>query len=371
MAIFEFTQSAIRKIDETTFSAAGIKERADLQRLLRSNVDVVSPDTLIIAEEFGEWEDSRRRIDLLGLDLEANLVVIELKRTEDGGHMELQAIRYAAMVSTLTFDKVLGIYTGYLRRNGKETEARASILGFLGWEDPDEELFAQDVRIVLASAEFSKELTTAVMWLNDHGLDIRCVRMQPYNDHGRLLVDVQQVIPLPEAATYQVQLRQKEQRGREERAERYGIRKKFWQGLLVRAAAKTNLHANISPGESNWIGATSGMRGLSFNYVIRQDEGTVELYIDRGAEEAEANKRLFDRLRGHKEEIERAFGGELSWQRLDDKRGCRIAYTVTTGGWKSDESKWPVVQDAMIDGMVRLERALKPEIASLRTEFSA
>ena len=63
---------------------------------------------------------------------------------------------------------------------------------------------------VLAAAEFSKEITTTVMWLNDdYGLDIQCVRLRPYNDAGRLLIDVQQVIPLPEAASYQVQLREK------------------------------------------------------------------------------------------------------------------------------------------------------------------
>ena len=60
---------------------------------------------------------------------------------------------------------------------------------------------------------------------------------------------------------------------------------------------KTSLHANISPGEYNWIGVSSGMRGLNFNYVIRQDEGTVELYIDRGAEEDEMRTSgSFDRL---------------------------------------------------------------------------
>ena len=37
----------------------------------------------MIAEEFGEWEDCRRRIDLLGIDKGANLVVIELKRDEE------------------------------------------------------------------------------------------------------------------------------------------------------------------------------------------------------------------------------------------------------------------------------------------------
>ena len=57
-----------------------------------------------------------------------------------------------------------------------------------------------------------------------------------------------QVLPLPEAAAYQVLVREKEQRGRQERAERYGIRKRFWQRLLFRAATKTPIHANIYRG---------------------------------------------------------------------------------------------------------------------------
>jgi Domain of unknown function (DUF4268) len=257
-----------------------------------------------------------------------------------------------------------------LQRIGSEINARASILEFLDWDEADEDRFAQDVGIVLASAEFSKELTTAVMWLNDHGLDIRCVRLQPYNDNGRLLVDVQQVIPLPEAAAYQVRVREKEQRGRQDRAERYGIRRRFWEGLLARAVTRTSLHANISPTEHHWVGASSGMRGLGFNYVIRQGEGSVELYIDRGPDNTATNKRLFDWLLDHKEEIERAFGSELSWQRLDQKQSCRVSSTVAIGGWKSDESKWPEVQEAMIDRMVRLEKALKPQIANLKTEIT-
>jgi RecB family endonuclease NucS len=93
MAIYEMTPTQIRRIDDTTFDEVGRTERGDLQRLLRAQIDVISPDCLVIAEEFCDWEESNRRIDLLALDKEANLVVIELKRTEDGGHMELQAIR--------------------------------------------------------------------------------------------------------------------------------------------------------------------------------------------------------------------------------------------------------------------------------------
>jgi RecB family endonuclease NucS len=98
MAIFEVTADRLIELPPTTFATHGFRERGDLQRLLRAQADIIAPDVLVISEEFGDWEDSRRRIDLLGIDKQANLVVVELKRTDDGGHMELQAIRYAAMV---------------------------------------------------------------------------------------------------------------------------------------------------------------------------------------------------------------------------------------------------------------------------------
>ena len=110
MAIYQLTSEGLQSIKKVSFSDAGFKEREHLQQLLKQQVEVIAPDTLVISEEFGNWEDSRRRIDLLGIDKQANLVVIELKRTEDGGHMELQAIRYAAMVSAMTFDNAVDVF---------------------------------------------------------------------------------------------------------------------------------------------------------------------------------------------------------------------------------------------------------------------
>jgi hypothetical protein len=219
MTIYEFEPNQIVELNKTTFGAVNLHERRDLQRLLRENIAVIAPGTLVIAEEYSQWDDSRRRIDLLGIDQSANLVVIELKRTEDGGHMELQAIRYAAMVSTMTFDQAVGSYDHYLRQTGKDgVDARSSLLAFLGWDAPDHDQFAQDVKIVLASAEFSLELTTAVLWLNEREIDIRCVRLQPYVLADHVLVDVQQIIPPPEAAEYQVRVREKVRMEREARA---------------------------------------------------------------------------------------------------------------------------------------------------------
>ena len=160
-----------------------------------------------------------------------------------------------------------------------------------------------------------------------------------------------------------MQLREKEQVGRKKRAERYDVRLKFWEGLVAVARSRRTRHANIKPGSYHWLGASSGIRGLGFNYVIVQEYGIAELYIDRG--EAEENKRIFDQLHARKEEIEKKFGGTLSWERLDAKRACRIKHMIERGGYRSPEQQWPEIQAEMVDTMTRLETALKPALDSL------
>lgn len=217
MAIYSFSENSLLKIDKTTFNSEGILERRHLQAALKHQISVIAPDCLLIAEEFSEWTDSLRRIDLLAVDRAGTLVVIELKRTETGEHMELQALRYAAMVSTLTFVRAVQIYQKYLNSMGYEINAENSLLEFLGWDEAHEEDFALDVRIILVSSDFSKELTTSVMWLNERNIDIRCVRFIPHKFNNQILIDVQQIIPLPEVESYQVKIKQQSEERRESR----------------------------------------------------------------------------------------------------------------------------------------------------------
>lgn len=217
MALYNLSDKDLVKLEATTFSEEGIKEREDLQRILKSSIDIIAPGVFVIAEEFGEWAGSQRRIDLLAIDQEANLVVIELKRTQDGGHMELQALRYASMISNMTFKRATEVYADHFCE-GDYTAAESAILKFLGWDEASESDFAGDVRIVLASGEFSRELTTSVLWLNEKGLDIQCVRMKPYRGDTGLLVNIERVIPLPEAEEFQIGVREKRQKQRIEKS---------------------------------------------------------------------------------------------------------------------------------------------------------
>ncbi|MEV7428319.1 hypothetical protein AB0N29_01760 [Nocardioides sp. NPDC092400] len=206
---------ALAEVRRTTFADQGIQERSHLQAALRDHIELLGPDLMVIGEEFGDFEGANRRIDLLCLGRDARLVVVELKRTADGGHMELQALRYAAMVSTMTFDQVVRTLARYRSLRGlsdhSEETAESDLVEWLESDSDANPAIAREVGIVLASENFSQEITTTVLWLNEfHGFDIRCVRLSPYELGERLLLDVQQVIPLPEASSYTVRVREKE-----------------------------------------------------------------------------------------------------------------------------------------------------------------
>jgi hypothetical protein len=152
-------------------------------------------------------------------------------------------------------------------------------------------------------------------------------------------------------------------RAKDEFEERYDARRRWWSALVARPEAK--MHAHITPGRYSWIGTSSGIRGLQFIYTVTQNECTAELYIDRGEGAAAENKAIFDQLFAHKAEIDTAFGGPLSWDRLDDKRACRIRVRVP-GGYRSPEEEWPSIQVAQVSAMSRLITALKPSLGALK-----
>jgi uncharacterized protein with ParB-like and HNH nuclease domain len=148
-------------------------------------------------------------------------------------------------------------------------------------------------------------------------------------------------------------------------SQRHHARFAFWTDLLARAKERTDLHASISPSHENWIGTGTGVRGLTLNYVANMDRGRVELYIDRGKGADDENNAIFDRLYASREQIEEAFKGRLEWQRLDQRRACRICSTIANGGRDTVDGRDELLSD-LVDRMVRLERALRPHIATLR-----
>ena len=149
---------------------------------------------------------------------------------------------------------------------------------------------------------------------------------------------------------------------KKEMAEAERQRYRFFEALLDRAKAKTQLHANVSPGKHNWVAAGVGIAGITFNYVVRQRDARIELYID--TQDRDENQRVFAALRAKRERIERAFGSSLDWDTKELRRACRVQKTYKTGGYL-DEDDWPDVHQELTEGMAGLESALRPYLKEL------
>ncbi len=122
--------------------------------------------------------------------------------------MELQAIRYAAMVSRMTFQRAIRIFQAFLDKSGNSRDARSELLNWLTASEIPRDDTVLDVRIVLVSADFKKELTTAVLWLREWELDIRCVKVAPHADGDGIILEVQEIVPLKETSEYQISIRE-------------------------------------------------------------------------------------------------------------------------------------------------------------------
>jgi hypothetical protein len=95
-------------------------------------------------------------------------------------------------------------------------------------------------------------LRKAVLWLNSRDINIRCIRLQPYRADAKTLIDVQQVIPLPEAQEYTIRIREKQQQERRSRSARFSEESQqacvdYWQGVLDELTPSGILEPGIKP----------------------------------------------------------------------------------------------------------------------------
>lgn len=206
--------SKFDKIDEGTFSEYKIWERQHIQEWIREAPEILGEELLVVAIEFDRFVNSKDRLDILAIDRKGNLVVVELKRDSYAGYADLQALRYAAMTSSMTIDKLLPYYNNYQKKhlgieNPSSEISRTNIQEFV--EDEHFNELSNNPRIILCSEDFSQEITTTVLWLNTNGLDISCVRIKPHLVGDQIVIVPNKIIPLKEAQQYLIDIQEKEE----------------------------------------------------------------------------------------------------------------------------------------------------------------
>lgn len=206
--------STFEKIESTSFTELNIWERQHIQEWIRQAPEILGEELLVVSIEFDRFVNSNDRLDVLAIDRQGNLVVIELKRDAFAGYADLQSIRYAAMVSSMTIDNLLPYYIAYQKKylnieNPSKEESRTAIEEFV-YLEAFEELTSKP-RIILCSENFSQEITTTVLWLNQSGLDISCIRITPHKIGEQVVIVPNKIIPLQEAKQYLIDIQKKEE----------------------------------------------------------------------------------------------------------------------------------------------------------------
>jgi hypothetical protein len=85
----------------------------------------------------------------------------------------------------------------------------------------------------------------------------------------------------------------------------------------------------------------------------------VEVYLECG--DKQRNETLFDCLKERQQIIEKEFGASLSWERLDDRQGCRIA-NYREGDIHADSETLGQIQEWIIDQLKQFKSVFPEHI---------
>ena len=353
------SDNRLERLAQVSFGELGFHERDHLQEWLAHTPDVLGEELLIIQKEFDGFADTRERLDLLALDEEGRIVVIENKLDDSGKDVVWQALKYASYCSSLKKSEIIEIYQRYLDKQPEGGEAFENLRDFFGVEDLDEIVLnsGNEQRVVMIAANFRKEVTATALWLLGHGMLVQCFQVVPYTFDGEILVDIKQIIPTPEAESFMIGMTAKDSEEKttlQTRKRSQVLRQEFWtETLRDFRERRISLFENISPSFDHWLSCATGSPGCAYTLIFGLKFARVELYLSRSV--ADENKMIFDRLELHRNEIEEQFGTKLHWQRLNEKKACRVSLAQPFDG--SDRENWPEMINWLRKHIVKLQAA--------------
>lgn len=119
-------------------------------------------------------------------------------------------------------------------------------------------------------------------------------------------------------------LRDENGNAEDEAGTRNELRRRYWAFALeyIHEMHGDASFSNVHPSKENWISGFFGVSGFSLNCVANYDCARVEFWL--GKADKAANKKAFDLLYSHKDEIETTLGISLKWNRNDDVKSSKI-----------------------------------------------
>ena len=365
------TDNNITKLEERLFSDLGFTERAHLQEWIAKNPDVLGEELLIIQKEFQGFNETNERLDLLALDKEGGIVVIENKLDDTGRDVVWQALKYTSYCSTLTNEQIIKIYQDYLDAHEGGGDATENILEFLDREtDEDLLLNSNDQKIFFIANNYRKEVTSTVLWLLDHDIQIKCFKATPFSLNEELFLQIEQIIPLPETSEFMIDAKekQKEKKGKSKKVESSNARLiEIWGKLKNEIKSRgLNYLDRVTPRAHYSIGFYKGQ--AMYQFCIGKQFVRVNLLFAH-----DLDKQKFDLMYQFKDEIESSIP-EIQWQRIEGKKRSKIVLEMSQnekdeiGSFNAKENDEAYI-DWYIKSMKKLYSCLNPILTKVQNKF--
>lgn len=314
---------------------AGLKERQHLQEWVIEHPEVLGPDVKIVAFEFGSWAAhtgtlERDRLDVLALDGDGRLMVVELKRDKAPDTVDMQALKYAALVSRFTRDDLERVHAQHLtKRRGEVVDAVVAGAELDEWATITEDSLRLP-RIVLMASEFPKTVTATVVFLHQQlGLDVQLLAFQAYQTATEVLITVSQHYPPPEIEEFVLspevnEARQQRTEKQTRQREASTVSRLLGAEVLVAGeplefrAPSEDLQAEVDP----WLSANSQRRRATWQDDPQKPlvwEGDGQAYSPTGLA-----RRILEEAAGGTSQVQ----GPLYWVNSDGQSLVELAQSL-------------------------------------------
>lgn len=227
----------------------GRVDELTLERWIVENPDLVGEPLLVLGNQLAEFAEDRDRLDILALDRSGEIVLVELKVSDDFRVTDLQALAYAGAYARRSPKELAGTLRRHMEKgasslvgastdNGADAvnagaasgaeptvmyeDALAMIASFIEIDDIADWQPSQHVRIKLVAPKFPRRVLQTVKWLGDvYSVRIEAITVRLFETAPkRYSLAFERLLPLPAEEEFDMTIRDRENRQRVENTSR-------------------------------------------------------------------------------------------------------------------------------------------------------
>ena len=146
---------------------------------------------------------------------------------------------------------------------------------------------------------------------------------------------------------------------------RQELRRRYWAlalPVIREQLGENGPFSNVSPSKENWINGYFGVSGFNLCCVANYDSARVEVVFGKAGKEE--NKRAFEKVLAHREDIESALGTALIWDKGENKTSSKI-YLQLSNVSIENEVDWRQMAQFHANWMKRFYDVIVPYVTGV------